>query len=188
MNFSSTFWRLLCAWTSVIHNTPSSLTQEHNVITNSSETAGISSICRWYIHLWSSQMDQGKLHAQIALQSCEALRSMYEAEKTSFLVPLSILHPLCEKLLLYLTKLLVFGSSSELIENDKGKSCDSVNFQIPTIVTALNSLSRSYYVSVSPYKINSTQLSVTSLSTHLNWFCYPSAASWRIKSSCWSEF
>lgn len=122
----------------------------HNI-----RTASLSGIAQWYIQLWSSQIDSGKLHAQNAFQLCHSLQSTLEKDEYSHTVRLSTIQSLCEKIYAYLTQHLDFDSlriTGGILEHEHDDDFTGIYF--PTAVTAINGLVRCYnFVSITVYQV-----------------------------------
>lgn len=102
----------------------------------------LSDISQWYIQLWSTQIDNGKLHAQIALKACHSLTDRLSEEQHSSTIRLGTIQSLCEKIHAYLTQLLDFASPLKLAGWCECEYQDGVNIHLPTAVATLNGLVR----------------------------------------------
>lgn len=99
----------------------------------------ISGVPRWYIQLWSTQIDNGKLHAQIALKLCHSLRNRLGKEQRSSAIRLGTIQSLCEKIYAYLTQLLDFPPPLKRVGWYEYEYHDGVIIHLPTAVATLNS-------------------------------------------------
>lgn len=94
------------------------------------------------MELWSTQIDEGKLHAQIALKSCHSLWNILGTEKHSSMIRLGTIQSLCEKIHTYLTQLLDYASPLKLAGHE------GVSIHLPTAVATINGLVRLYNVRI----------------------------------------
>lgn len=122
------------------------LTANFDILFIIPRTKSISGVPQWYIQLWLTQIDSGRLNVQIALKLCHHLRRASQTEWFSFAIGLDTVRYLYERIYVYLARLLDFGSPLKIAGWCECEFYDGVIIHLPSAVATFNDLVQSYHV------------------------------------------